>query len=111
MQRVLALQLLVTHCTENSKKIFPEMKLDGLVPNFCIHVSVSDLYISPIGLPTVHILLFCVCGPIVGIYKFITDTFVGCGLHLTKIVRVSLVIDYNSNNRHEKDRDTFEVIR
>jgi hypothetical protein len=29
-------------CTENSKQIFPEMKLRGLVPNFYIHVSVSD---------------------------------------------------------------------
>jgi hypothetical protein len=34
------------HCTENSKQIFPEMKLRGLVPNICIHVSVSDLYIQ-----------------------------------------------------------------
>jgi hypothetical protein len=27
------------------------MKLDGLVPNLYIHVSVSDLYIPTIGLP------------------------------------------------------------
>jgi hypothetical protein len=47
------------------------MKLHGLVPNFCIHVSVSDLYIPMIGPP---ILLYCVCGPIVGIYKSFTDT-------------------------------------
>ncbi len=33
------------HCPENSKQIFPEMKLRGLVPNFETHVSVSDLYI------------------------------------------------------------------
>jgi hypothetical protein len=26
------------HCTENSKQIFPEMKLRGFVPNFYIHV-------------------------------------------------------------------------
>jgi hypothetical protein len=26
----------ITHCTENSKQIFPEMKLRGLVPNVCI---------------------------------------------------------------------------
>jgi hypothetical protein len=32
------------HCTKNSKQIFPEMKLPGLVPNSCIHESVSDLY-------------------------------------------------------------------
>jgi hypothetical protein len=36
---------------KKSKKIFPEMKLRGLVPNFHIHVSVSDLYIPMIGLP------------------------------------------------------------
>jgi hypothetical protein len=34
--------------TSNSKQIFPEMKLRGLVPNFHIHGSVSDLlYIFP----------------------------------------------------------------
>jgi hypothetical protein len=37
------------HCTENLKQIFPEMKLLDLVPNFYIHVSVSDLYIPTIG--------------------------------------------------------------
>jgi hypothetical protein len=31
--------------TENSKQIFPEMKLCGLSTNSFIHVSVSDLYI------------------------------------------------------------------
>jgi hypothetical protein len=35
--------------TEKSKKIFPEMKLRGLVPIFYIHVSVSDLYIHTIS--------------------------------------------------------------
>jgi hypothetical protein len=34
------------HCTENSKQIFPEMKLRGIVLNSYIHVSVSDLYQS-----------------------------------------------------------------
>jgi hypothetical protein len=37
--------------TENSKQIFPEMKLRGLSPNSYIHVSVSDLYIPRIDLP------------------------------------------------------------
>ncbi len=59
------------HCTKKFKQIFSERKLRGLVPNFCMHVSVSDLYIPPIGPP---ILLHCVCGPIVGIHKSITDT-------------------------------------
>jgi hypothetical protein len=57
------------HCTENSKQIFPEMKLHGLVLNFCIHVSASDLCIPMIGTPT---MLYCVCGPIVAIYKSLT---------------------------------------
>jgi hypothetical protein len=35
--------------TENSKQIFPEMKLRGLNPNSCIHASVSDLYIPTIA--------------------------------------------------------------
>jgi hypothetical protein len=38
---------------ENSKQIFPEMKLRGLCRNSYIHVSVSDLYILTIGLPIV----------------------------------------------------------
>ncbi len=37
------------HCTESSKKIFPDLKLCGLVHNFYIHVSVTDLYIATIG--------------------------------------------------------------
>jgi hypothetical protein len=37
--------------TENSKQIFPEMKLRGLSSNSYIHVSVSDLYIPTISLP------------------------------------------------------------
>ncbi len=56
----------ILHCTKNSKQIFPESKLCGFVPNFCIHVSVSHLYIPTMGPP---ILLYCVCGLIVGIYK------------------------------------------
>ncbi len=58
-------------CTKNFNQIFPEMRLRGLDPNFCMHVSVSYLYIPTIGPP---ILLNCVCGPIVGIHKSITDT-------------------------------------
>jgi hypothetical protein len=46
------------------------MKLRGLVPNFHIHVSVSDLYIRTIGTP---ILLQKIGGPIVIIYKSLTD--------------------------------------
>ncbi len=37
--------------TENSIQIFPEKELCGLSPNFYIHVSVIDLYISTICLP------------------------------------------------------------
>ncbi len=39
------------HNTENSKQIFPGKELWGLSPNFHIHVSESDLYISMIRLP------------------------------------------------------------
>jgi hypothetical protein len=60
------------HCTaENSKQIFPEMELRGLVPNFHIDVSVSDLNIPTISPP---IMLQKIGGPIVGIYKSVTDT-------------------------------------
>ncbi len=47
------------------------MKLRGLVPNFHIHVSMSDLYIPPIGPP---ILMQKIGGPIVRIYKSLRDT-------------------------------------
>jgi hypothetical protein len=47
------------------------MKLRDLVANFCIHVSVSDLYIPTFGPP---ILIYGVCGPFVGVYKSLTDT-------------------------------------
>jgi hypothetical protein len=36
---------------EDSKQIFPEMKLRGLVPNSYFHVCVIDLYIPTIGPP------------------------------------------------------------
>ncbi len=46
---ILSIPTLERHCIENSKRIFPEIKLRGLIPN--IHVSVSDLYIPTIGPP------------------------------------------------------------
>jgi hypothetical protein len=57
--------------TKISKQIFPEKEYRGLSPNFHIHVSVSDLYISMIGLP---VLLEEICRPILGLYKSLTDT-------------------------------------
>jgi hypothetical protein len=47
-------------CTGNTlyrklKQIFTEMKLCGLVPNFYIYVSVSDLYIPTIGTPILRL--------------------------------------------------------
>ncbi len=59
------------HCTEYWKQIFPEMKLRSLVPNVYIHVFVSDLYISTICPQTQYSKKG---GPIVGIYKSLTDT-------------------------------------
>jgi hypothetical protein len=60
--------------TEIWKQIFPEKEYRGLSPNFHIHASVSDLYISTIGLP---ILLEEICRPILGIYRSLTDTLFG----------------------------------
>ncbi len=57
--------------TENSKQKYPEKELRGHNPNFHIHVSVSDLYNPRIDLP---ILLQEICGPILGIYKSLTET-------------------------------------
>ncbi len=39
------------HCAKNPIYVFPKIKLGGLVPNSYIYVSVSDLYITRIGLP------------------------------------------------------------
>jgi len=39
------------HCKEDPIYVFPEMKLRGLVPNFHIYVSVSDLHNPRIGQP------------------------------------------------------------
>jgi hypothetical protein len=58
--------------TEILKQIFPEKEYRGLSPNFHIHASVSDLYISTICLP---ILLEEICRPILGLYKSLTDTW------------------------------------
>jgi hypothetical protein len=37
---------------KNSKQIYPEKELRGHSPNFQIHVSVSDLYMTTVGLLT-----------------------------------------------------------
>jgi hypothetical protein len=60
------------------------MKRRGLVPNFHIHASVSDLYIPTIGGPIlflffIYIFFFrfyipTIGGPIVEIYKSLTGT-------------------------------------
>ncbi len=55
---------------ENLKQIFPEKEYRDLCPNFHIHVSVSELYIPTMSLP---FLLEEICGPILGIYKSLTD--------------------------------------
>jgi hypothetical protein len=57
--------------TENLKQIFPEKELRGHSPNFHIHASLSDLYITTVGLP---FLLLEICGLILGINKSLTDT-------------------------------------
>jgi hypothetical protein len=59
------------HNNENSKQIFLEKEMRGASPNFHIHVSVSNLYIP--GLPFL-LQENTVCGPILGIYKSLTDT-------------------------------------
>ncbi len=55
--------------SKNWKQIFPEKELRD--HNFHIHVSVSDLYIPTIDLP---FLMQEICGPILEIYKSLTDT-------------------------------------
>ncbi len=57
---------------ENSKQIFPQKDLRGQSPNFYIHVSVSYLYFPTIDLAIVLKEIYC--GPILGMYKSLTDT-------------------------------------
>jgi hypothetical protein len=51
-------------CKQDPIYVLPELKLRGLVPNFHIHVPVSDLYIS-----TQYSRSSKIGGLIVGIYK------------------------------------------
>jgi hypothetical protein len=62
---------LLRNNTKNLKQIFLEKKLRGHSPNFHIHVSVSDLYITTVGL---QILPQKICGRILGLNKSLTDT-------------------------------------
>jgi hypothetical protein len=57
--------------TENLKQIFTEKELRGHSSNFHIHVSMRYIYIPMIDLP---VLLQEIRGPILGIYKSLTDT-------------------------------------
>jgi hypothetical protein len=61
------------YCPENWEKIFRERKLHGLSPSFYIHISVSNLFILTIDLP---IWLQQNKGPILGIYKSLTDVWI-----------------------------------
>ncbi len=47
---VFCVSAILSHCNENWKHIFPEMKLHGLIPNFYVHVPERDLYTPTIGL-------------------------------------------------------------
>ncbi len=60
------------HWKDKMPKIFPEKEYRGLSHNFHIHVSVNELYIPTMCLP---FLLEEICGPILGIYKSLTDTW------------------------------------
>ncbi len=55
----------------NFETNIPRKGISGLSPNFDIHASVSDLYISTIGLA---ILLEEICRPLLGLYKWLRDT-------------------------------------
>ncbi len=67
----IARQAVQRHRAENSKQIFPEIKLCGSVPNSYIHVSVIELYIPTICLP---ICCSKIGGSVVGKYKSLTNT-------------------------------------
>jgi hypothetical protein len=57
--------------TDISKQIFPEKEYRGPSPNFHIHTTVTELYITTMGLP---VLLEKMCRLILGKYKSLKDT-------------------------------------
>jgi hypothetical protein len=67
--------ILMSTLQTRSYLCIPRNEMRGLVPNFHIHVSVSDLYIPTISPP----ILLQICWPIVGIYKLLTDMNVVIG--------------------------------
>ncbi len=75
MENTLKLDNITLHTAKTKcrkfEQIFPEKEYRGLSPNFHIHVSLSELYIPTMGL---LFLLEEICGPILGIYKSLTDT-------------------------------------
>ncbi len=58
-------------CIPRKKLLFPKQNYNVLSPSSFTYISVRDLYISRIGLP---ILLQEISGPILGIYKSLTNT-------------------------------------
>ncbi len=71
-QKQVSTRCSITHCNGNSVYIFLFWELRGLIPNFHIHVSVSDLNIPRIG---PHISSSRKDRPIVRIYNSLTDTW------------------------------------
>ncbi len=67
----------VSHCNENHIYVFLFWELRALNPNFHIHVSVSDLYISRIG---PHISCGRIGKSIVGIYSINRSQMHECGI-------------------------------
>jgi hypothetical protein len=73
------------HCTENLIYLFPEMKRRGLVPNYYIHVSGSQIGRL-----------------ILGIYKSLTDTVHECGnwetVHYNSDLEITMPCSFISRN-------------
>ncbi len=61
------------HCKDDPIDVFPDMKMRGIVPNFHIHVYVSDLCIPTIG-PPIFLQTNRQTDPENTVYKSLTDT-------------------------------------
>jgi hypothetical protein len=91
-------------------KVFPEIKLRGLVPNYYIHVSLSNSYIPRDGLP---IRLLKIGRPILGIYLNRSQIH-ECGNweteHYNSVLEITRLRSFISDNTEIGTRHLYGIL-